>query len=78
MAVTAKTGTLVSAKMLSEEDRKQSDVILISKWGQTIRIPLKWIRKTSRVTQGIILTKVKKAGDQVVRASIVRDGEEED
>jgi len=31
MAVTAKTGTLVSAKMLSEEDRKQSDVILISK-----------------------------------------------
>lgn len=31
MAVTAKTGALVSAKMLSEEDRKNSDVILISK-----------------------------------------------
>lgn len=76
MAVTAKTGALVSAKMLSEEDRKNSDVILISKWGQTIRIPLKGIRKTSRVTQWVILTKVKKAGDQVVRASIVREEEE--
>jgi hypothetical protein len=51
MAVTPKTGKLVSAKMLSAEDRKNSDVILISKGGQTIRLPLKGIRKTSRVTQ---------------------------
>jgi DNA gyrase subunit A len=51
MAVTAKTGKLISAKMLSEEDRKNSDIILISKAGQTIRLELKGIRKTSRVTQ---------------------------
>gem|GEM_PF-850987 len=31
MAVTSKTGKLISAKMLSDEDRKISDVILISK-----------------------------------------------
>jgi len=31
MAVTDKTGKLVSAKMLSEDDRKESQVILISK-----------------------------------------------
>lgn len=31
MAVTDKTGKLVSAKMLSAEDRKESEVILISK-----------------------------------------------
>jgi hypothetical protein len=31
MAVTDKTGKLVSAKMLSEADRKESDIILISK-----------------------------------------------
>jgi hypothetical protein len=31
MAVTAKTGKLISANMLSEEDRKSSDIILISK-----------------------------------------------
>ena len=77
MAVTDKTGKLVSAKMLSEADRKESDIILISKWGQTIRLPLKWIRKTSRVTQWIILTKVKAAWDMVVRASVVREGEED-
>ena len=78
MAVTDKTGKLVSAKMLSETDRKESQVILISKWGQTIRLPLKWIRKTSRVTQWIILTKLKKVWDKIVRASIVRESEEEE
>jgi len=77
MAVTDKTWKLVSAKMLSETDRKESQVILISKWWQTIRIPLKWIRKTSRVTQWVILTKLKKSWDKIVRASIVRESEEE-
>ncbi len=78
MAVTKKTGKLVSAKMLSEDDRKECEVLLVSKWGQTIRINLKWMRKTSRVTQWIILTKVKGANDKIVRASVIREGEEED
>ena len=78
MAVTDKTGKLVSAKILSDEDRKNSEIILISKGWQTIRITLKGIRKTSRVTQWVILTKLKKSWDKVVRASIVREGEEED
>lgn len=78
MAVTNKTGKLISANMLSEEDRKSSEIILISKWGQTIRMTLKWIRKTSRVTQGVILTKLKQTGDKVVRASIVREWEDVD
>jgi DNA gyrase subunit A len=64
--------------MLSEEDRKIAEIILISKWWQTIRMTLKWIRKTSRVTQWVILTKLKQAWDKVVRASIVRDGEDAD
>ena len=78
MAVNDKTGKLVSAKMLSETDRKESQVILISKWGQTIRLPLKGIRKTSRVTQWVILTKLKNKSDKIVRASIVRESEEEE
>lgn len=78
MAVTEKTGKLISAKMLSEEDRKTSEIILISKAGQTIRMNFKGIRKTSRVTQGVILTKIKGKDDQVTRASIVREGEDED
>jgi DNA gyrase subunit A len=64
--------------MLSQDDRKESDVILISKWGQTIRLSLHGMRTTSRVTQWIILTKVKASGDMIVRASVVRQGEEED
>jgi DNA gyrase subunit A len=51
MAVTPKTGKLVSAKILTEDDRKNSDILLISKAGQTIRLNLKGVRKTSRVTQ---------------------------
>jgi len=51
MAMTAKTGKLVSAKILTEEDRKESDILLISKAGQTIRLNLKGVRQTSRVTQ---------------------------
>ncbi len=78
MAVTVKTGKLISANMLSEEDRKSSNIILISKLWQTIRMNLKWIRKTSRVTQGVILTKLKQVWDKIVRASIVREGEEEE
>ena len=77
MAVTAKTGKLISATMLSEEDRKTSDIILISKAGQTIRLSLKWIRTTSRVTQWVILTKLKDWDDCVVRASVVDEWEEE-
>jgi len=77
MAVTAKTGKLISATMLSEEDRKTSDIILISKAGQTIRLSLKWIRTTSRVTQWVILTKLKDEDDGVARASIVDEWEEE-
>jgi DNA gyrase subunit A len=62
--------------MLSEEDRKNSDIILISRWWQTIRVSLKWIRTTSRVTQWVILTKLKDKGDSIVGASVVEEGEE--
>jgi DNA gyrase subunit A len=61
--------------MISENDRKESDMILISKWWQTIRLPLKGIRKTSRVTQWVILTKLKQKNDKIVRATIVRENE---
>ncbi len=78
MAMTKKTGKLVSAKILTEEDRKNSDILLISKWGQTIRLNLKGVRKTSRVTQGVILTKLKQKWDEIVRASIIRESEDEE
>ncbi|RAL57724.1 DNA gyrase subunit A [Candidatus Gracilibacteria bacterium GN02-872] len=78
MAITNKTGKMVGATILSEEDRENSDVILISKLGQTIRVNLKGIRNTSKVTQGVILTKLKEDGDQIVGASIVKESEIEE
>jgi len=78
MAVTPKTGKLVSAKILTEVDRKESDILLISKAGQTIRLNLKGVRKTSRVTQWVILTKLKNKSDEIVRASIIRESEDEE
>jgi len=78
MIINEKTWKLVSAKILSEQDKKELEVILISKWGQTIRMTLSWIRKTSRVTQWVILTKLKQKDDIVVRASLIKQWDEEE
>jgi DNA gyrase subunit A len=79
MNVTAKTWKVVWAMTINDSDRSENDVLLISKWGQTIRLPLKWIRTTSRVTQWVILTKIRWEDDVIVRASIMEssgEGEE--
>lgn len=74
-AVTAKTGKIVSADMLSEDDRKEADFLLVTKSWQTVRMPFKWVRLTGRVAQGVILTRLK-GSDAVVSMSIVREREE--
>ena len=76
-SVTPKTGKIVSATMLSEDDRKTADFLLITKSGQTIRMGLKDVRLTGRVAQGVILTRLKDT-DAVVSMSIVREREEEE
>jgi len=78
MNITAKTWKLVWAMTLNDEDRLNNDVLLMSKSGQTIRLPLKWIRATSRVTQWVILTKIRWEADMIVRASLMKAIEEED
>lgn len=76
-AVTAKTGKIISATMLTEEDRKSADFVLVTKSGQTVRSPLKAVRLTGRVAQGVILTKLRD-DDAVTSMSIVREREEEE
>ena len=76
-AITPKTGKIISATMLTEEDRKNSDFVLVTKSGQTVRSPLKAVRLTGRVAQGVILTKLKD-DDAVVSMSVVREREEEE
>ena len=50
----------------------------MSKSGQTIRLPLKWIRVTSRVTQWVILTKIREDDDIIVRASLMKSSEDDE
>ena len=78
LAITKKTGNLISAMTINDDDRKESDLLLISKGGQTIRMNLRWIRVTSRVTQGVILTKVKWKEDVIVSASIIKKSDEDE
>jgi DNA gyrase subunit A len=76
-AVTPKTGKIISAAMLTEDDRKTADFLLVTKSGQTVRMPLKDVRLTGRVAQGVILTRLKD-DDAVTSMSIVREREEEE
>lgn len=76
MAVTAKTWKVIWAMILNELDKAECDLLLMSKSGQTIRLPLKWIRVTSRVTQWVILTKIRGEDDVIVRASLMHASDE--
>jgi DNA gyrase subunit A len=76
-AITAKTGNIVSATMLSEDEKKNADFVLVTKSGMTVRSPLKDVRLTGRVAQGVILTKLKDS-DSVISMSVVQTGEDEE
>lgn len=78
-AVTAKTGDIIGVGLLSEEVRKEGEVILISRDGQTVRVPLSGVRTTSRVTQGVILAKLKNNKDAFTSMAVMKSaGEEEE
>jgi DNA gyrase subunit A len=76
-ATSDKTGHIIFAALLTEEQKSKGEVLLISKGGQTIRLTLGSIRKTSRVTQGVILAKLKAKGDVLVSAAVIGEGEPE-
>jgi DNA gyrase subunit A len=77
-AVTGKTGDIVGVALLSEEMRKEGEVILISRSGQTVRVPLSGVRVTSRVTQGVILAKLKDKGDAFTSVAVMKAGAEDE
>jgi DNA gyrase subunit A len=66
--VTEKTGKVVGAKVLTKN--LDADLILISKRGQTIRIPISSIPTRGRNTQGVILMRFK--NDSVASISLMR------
>lgn len=77
-ATTEKTGAVIGAFTLSEEQKGNSSVILISRSGQTVRLPLDSVRVTGRTTQGVILAKLKDNDDGFTSATVVQRSEEDD
>ncbi|MCH7552054.1 DNA gyrase subunit A, partial [Patescibacteria group bacterium] len=63
--ITAKTGNLVYAKILTGEEE---DLIVISQQGQIIRTPIDSIAKISRSTQGVRIMRLD-SGDKVASAA---------
>lgn len=66
--VTAKTGNVVGAAVLSREDRDEGELVVMSKKGQVIKLALKDVPSLGRDTQGVKVMKMR-AGDSI--ASIV-------
>lgn len=68
--ITAKTGKIVGAKILAKNIN--DDLIIISKMGQVIRLPMKSIPKQGRTTQGVYLMRLNK-NDIVASTTVVEE-----
>ena len=66
--VTDKTGVVVGAIVLNPEERAEGELVIMSKKGQVIKLPLKDVPTLGRDTQGVRVMKMR-AGDSI--ASIV-------
>ncbi len=66
--LTAKTGAVVNGSVLSGEDREMGELVVMSKKGQVIRLPIKDVPSHGRQTQGVRVMKLRE-GDSI--ASVV-------
>lgn len=66
--ITPKTGGIVGAAIVSAEDRAEGELVVMSKKGQVIKLPLKDVPSLGRQTQGVKVMKLR-TGDSI--ASIV-------
>ncbi|MFC1627394.1 DNA gyrase subunit A [Patescibacteria group bacterium] len=66
--LTAKTGDVVSALMVTEAEEI---VILTSKKAQVIKLPLRNIKRIGRATQGVILMRFAKTADSVAAVALL-------
>ncbi len=75
--ISQKTGEIVNALLINQEVQQ---IVLTSKHGQVIKLPLKNIPQLTRATQGVILMRFSKKGDQVAAVTFLKkkDNEEQD
>lgn len=68
--ITTKTGQLVAMRIVNAKALDE-DLIIISKLGQVIRLPLKSVNKLKRSTQGVRLMKFKAKNDKVANVAFI-------
>lgn len=73
--VSDKTGNLKTAAMVTQN---HDQVIITSKMGQVIKLPLKNIPQLGRATQGVILMRFADKGDSVAAAAVLEKGSGEE
>lgn len=66
---TPKTGKIISAEITSNKDER--DLIIISKFGQVIRLPFKSVSTLGRATQGVRLMRFKETDDRAASVTLV-------
>ncbi len=68
--ITSKTGKVAGARVIAP--RRTGDLLLVTKKGQTIRMPIESVKTSGRSTQGVILMRPT-AGDLVSSISLILD-----
>ena len=74
--VTDKTGKIVRGVIITGEDREDGELVIMSKKGQVIKLPLKQVPTLGRDTQGVKVMKMR-AGDSIASVVFVPTPEEE-
>lgn len=69
MAVTEKTGKIVSMRVINNTE--EQDVLMISTKGQVVRVPMKSISTLGRATQGVRVMRFKADSDSVVGIALL-------
>ena len=74
--VSAKTGDLACASLVTENS---DQLVITSKKGQVIKLPVKNIPQLGRVTQGVIIMRFANKGDSIAAATVLeKTGDEEE
>ncbi|NCF74991.1 MAG: DNA gyrase subunit A [Xanthomonadaceae bacterium] len=68
--ITTKTGKLIAMVIVNSKDLDE-DIIIISKLGQIIRLPLKSVNSSRRSTQGVKLMRFKNKEDEVANITFI-------
>lgn len=68
--VTAKTGQIVGAAVVSSEEKADGELVVMSSKGQVIKLPLKDVPSLGRQTQGVKVMKLR-AGDKIANIVFV-------